>query len=105
MFENVAAEDLLQVVRAHVFDHHDDWMGPEHIDAIKAMDQVVRAAQAEQARHIAELDALRSSQIKLGRGDHSLSVIGELGMARNISPSAAGTQYGFAVGLARMPMV
>lgn len=65
----------------------------------------MRAAQAEQAWHIAELDALRSSQIKLGRGDHSLSVIGELGMARNISPSAAGTQYGFAVGLARMPKV
>ena len=48
-------------------------MGAEHIDAIKAMDQVVRAAQAEQARNIAELDALHSRQIKLGRGDHSLS--------------------------------
>ena len=71
MFENVAAEDLLQVVREHVFDHHDDWMGAERIDAIKAMDRVVRAAQAEQARHIAELNTLRSSQIKLGRGDPS----------------------------------
>lgn len=105
MFENVATEDLLEVVHAHVFDHDEDEMGAEHIDAIKAMDVVIRAAQAEQARHIAELNALRSRQLKLGRGDHSLSVIGELGMARNISPSAAGTQYGFAVGLARMPRV
>ncbi len=80
-------------------------MGAERIDAIKAMDLVIRAAQAEQAHQVAALNALRASQIKLGRGDHSLSVIGELGMARNISPSAAGTQYGFAVGLARMPKV
>ncbi|MEO6472659.1 MAG: DUF222 domain-containing protein, partial [Aeromicrobium sp.] len=47
----------------------------------------------------------RASQLTLGRGDHSLSVIGELGMARNVSPSAAGTHYGFALGLARLPLV
>ncbi|MDQ3158227.1 MAG: HNH endonuclease [Actinomycetota bacterium] len=105
MFENVAAGDLLTAVRAHDFDHHDDYLGADHIDAIKAMDRVVRAAQAEQARHIAELDRLRATQMTLGRGDHSLSIIGELGMARNISPSAAGNHYGFAVGLARLPQV
>ena len=105
MFENVAAEDLLKAVRAHDFDPHDDVMGAARIDAIKACDLVVRGAQAEQAKQVAELNSLRASQIHLGRGDHSLSVIGELGMARNISPTAAGTQYGFAVGLARVPKV
>lgn len=105
MFENVAAEDLLGSVRAHDFDPHDDVMGAARIDAITACDRVVRAAQAEQTKHIAALSDLRASQIHLGHGDHSLSVIGELGMARNISPSAAGNQYGFAVGLARLPNV
>lgn len=105
MFENVAAGRALDAVQGHVFDHHDDEMGAEHIDAIRALDRVVRAAQAEQAHQIAQLNALRASQVTLGRGDHALSVIGELGMVRNISPSAAGTQYGFAVGLARLPGV
>ncbi|MEO6470622.1 MAG: HNH endonuclease [Aeromicrobium sp.] len=105
MFENVAAEDLLQVVRGHDFDPHDDVMGADRIDAITACDRIVRAAQAEQAKHIAGLDTLRAGQMTLGRGDHSLSVIGELAMSRNISPGAAGTQYGFAVGLARLPKV
>lgn len=99
----MAAEDLLKAVRAHDFDPHDDVMGAARIDAITACDRVIRAAQAEQAKQIAELNSLRASQIHLGRGDHSLSVIGELGMARNISPTAAGNQYGFAVGLARLP--
>lgn len=105
MFENVAVGDVLDAVRAHDFDPHDDPMGSDRIDAVKACDLVVRAAQAMQAEQIAALDASRASQMTLGHGDHSLSVIGELGMARNISPSAAGNQYGFAVGLARMPRV
>ena len=105
MFENVAAGRALDAVQTHVFDHFEDDMGAERIDAIKALDRSIRASQAEQAHQVAALNVLRASQIKLGRGDHSLSVIGELGMARNISPSAAGTQYGFAVGLARMPKV
>jgi hypothetical protein len=105
MFENVATDDLLKAVRAHDFDPHDDPMGADRIDAIKAFDRVIRTAQARQAEQIAGLDAERASQMTLGRGDHALSVIGEIGMARNISPSAAGNQYGFAVGLARMPRV
>lgn len=105
MFENTATCEALGVVQSHVFDSHDDLMGADRIDAIKALDRSIRAAQAEQARQIAALDRLRASQISLGSGDHSLSVIGELGMVRNISPSAAGTQYGFAVGLARLPKV
>ncbi|MDQ3156972.1 MAG: HNH endonuclease [Actinomycetota bacterium] len=105
MFENVTAEGLLKAVREHDFDPHDDPMGADRIDAIKAFDRVIRSAQAAQARQIAALDAERAARMTLGRGDHSLSVIGEIGMARNISPSAAGSHYGFAVGLARMPQV
>ncbi|MEO6471408.1 MAG: DUF222 domain-containing protein [Aeromicrobium sp.] len=90
MLENVTVEDP---------------MGVEEIDAIVAFDRVVRAAQAGQAASISRLDAKRRRLIKLGSGDHSLSVIGELAMARCISPSAAGNQYGFAVGLGRLPRV
>jgi len=103
MFESVAVGDLLRAVREHDFDPHDDPMGAARIDAIKAFDRVIRAAQAGQAAQIAALNVERAAQIGLGRGDHSLSVIGEVALARNVSPSAAGTQYGFAVGLARMP--
>ena len=105
MFENVAVADLLGAMRGHDFDPHDDVMGAHRIDAIKACDLVIRAAQAAQAEQIAALNDLRASQMTLGRGDHSLSVIGELGMARNVSPSAARSHYGFAIGLARMPRV
>ena len=105
MFENVDVADLLGAVRGHAFDPHDDVMGAHRIDAIKACDLVIRAAQAAQAEQISALNDLRASQITLGRGNHSLSVIGELGMARNVSPSSAGSHYGFAIGLARMPRV
>ncbi|MDQ3156754.1 MAG: DUF222 domain-containing protein [Actinomycetota bacterium] len=103
MFKDVAVEDLIKAVREHDFDPHDDPMGAQRIDAIKAFELVIRAAQAGQAAQIAALDSERAAQMGLGRGDHSLSVIGEVALARNISPWAAGTQYGFAVGLARMP--
>jgi len=105
MFENVTVEDLLGVLARHDFDGSDDWFGAEDVDAIGAYERVIRAAQARQAERIAALDSKRARQMKLGRGDHSLSVIGEVAMVRNISPSAAGTQYGFAVGLRRLPGV
>ncbi len=41
----------------------------------------------------------------INRGDPTLSVIGEVGMARNIGPTAAGTQVGLALGLSRLPRV
>ncbi|MBC7596739.1 MAG: HNH endonuclease, partial [Kineosporiaceae bacterium] len=71
MFENVAAEELLKAVRVHDFDPHDDPMCGDRIDAIKACELVVRAAQAMQAQQIAALDTSRASQITLGHGDHS----------------------------------
>lgn len=103
MFENVAIEGALAAVRSHVFDSHDDPMGDARIDAIAALDRTIRSAQAEQAHQIAALAAERTSRMTIVHAD--LSVIGEIGMARNISPSAAGNQYGFAIGLARLPQV
>lgn len=96
--------DLLGVVAAHDYDADPSDFGAGRIDAIAGLDKVVRRAQAMQAQQIAALDKERSAGSHLNTGyDPSLSLIGELGMARNISPGAAGNQYGFAVGLARMP--
>ena len=105
MFEIVAAGAVLDTVQDHDFDVSDDPMGAERIDAIIALDRAIRAAQAEQVKQIAALHESRSARAKIAREDPSLSVIGELGMARNISPSAAATQYGFAVALARLPRI
>lgn len=105
MFENVGVEDLLRTLSVHDFDAADDRSGAEDIDGIRAYELVIRAAQARQTRLIGFLDIKRAEKMTLGRGDHSLSVIGEVAMARNISPSAAGNQYGFAVGLRRLPRV
>lgn len=105
MFENVALDDLLGVLAAHDSDPGGDPYGAVEIDAISAYERLIRVAQARQAAEIAVLDRKRAASIRLGSGDHSLSVIGEVAMARNISPSAAGTQYGFAIGLSRLPRV
>lgn len=110
MFENVAVEDLLGTLAVHNFDASDDLSGAEDIDGIRAYELVIRAAQAGQTRLIGVLDIKRAEKMTLGRGDHSLSVIGEVAMARNISPSAAGNHWGievggFAVGLRRLPRV
>lgn len=105
MFESVAVEELLGTLAVHDSDPESDPLGSDQIDAIVGYDRIIRAAQARQAAEIAALDKKRASTIKLGSGDHSLSVIGELAMARNVSPAAAGTQYGFACGLSRLPRV
>lgn len=103
MFEDVAVADALGAVRSHVFDAHDDPWGSDRIDAIAVLDRVIRSAQAEQAHQIAALAAERSARLITSHAD--LSVIGEVGMARNVSPAAAGNQFGFALGLARLPRV
>ena len=104
MFEAVAATDLLGELRAHDFDSdpvHE--CGASRIDAIVAFDRVAAAAKAGQLRQIADLYAERVAQVGLVHGDPALSVIGEIAMARNISPSAAGTLFGLAIGMARLP--
>jgi hypothetical protein len=106
MFTEVAIEDLLREVRSHDFGAdpvHE--FGANRIDAITALDRAIRAAQAEQLAQIAALHSERTGVMSLGDGDPALSIIGEVGMARNISPSAAGTQVGLAIGLDRLPRV
>lgn len=106
MFEDVSTDDLLTQIDAYDFGSdpaHE--AGANRIDAIAAYDRVIRAAQAGQAGQIAALHAERIPMMGLGRGDPSLSVIGEVAMARNISPSAAGTQLALALGLDQLPQV
>ena len=106
MFTEVATDDLLREVRGHDFGadpSHE--FGANRIDAIVALDRSIRAAQAEQLAQIAALVEERSKFMGLNRGDPTLSVIGEVGMARNIGPTAAGTQVGLALGLDRLPRV
>lgn len=106
MFTEVAATAVLDEVRGHDFGSD-----PEHefsanrIDAITALDRVIAAAQAEQLRQIADLHRERASVMGLGRGDPTLSVMGEVAMARNIGPTAAETQVMTALGLRRLPGV
>lgn len=103
MFTEVAAEDLLSEVRGHDFEGdpvHE--CGASRIDAIVACDRLTAAAKAVQLRQVAALYAERAT-LMAGRGDPALSVIGEIGMARNISPSAAGTLFALAVGMTRLP--
>ena len=106
MFTEVATEDLLREVRAYDFEGepaHE--FGASRIDAITGLDRLIRAAQAEQLTQIAALHEERVEFMGINRGDPTLSVIGEVGMARNIGPTAAGTQVGLALGLARLPRV
>lgn len=106
MFEATSTESLLTEVRGHDFGAEPVLeAGHSRIEAIKGLDRLIRAAQAEQVGQIAALHAERSRLMGIGQGDPTLSVIGEVGMARNIGPTAAGTQVGFALVLARMPRV
>jgi hypothetical protein len=106
VFEAVATTDLLGQVRAYDFGSdpvHE--AGANRIDAIRELDRVIREAQAEQCAQIAALHSERTAVMRLRDGDPTLSVIGEVGMARNIGPTAAGTQVGLALGLDRLPRV
>lgn len=106
MFEDVATADLLAEVAAHDFTSdpaHE--AGAARIDAITALDRVIRTAQAAQFAQIASLHVERTARMGIGRGDPSLSVIGEVAMARNISPTASGNQLAVALGLAQLPQI
>lgn len=106
MFEAAPTESVLAQVRGHDFGAVPVVeRGGHRIDAIVATDRGIRALQAEQLAQIAALHVERSTMMGLGVGDPSLSVIGEVAMARNIGPTAAGTQLGVALTAARMPQV
>lgn len=103
MFEATPTESLLADVRGSDFSAESVLDAGHH--RIVALDRLIRAAQAEQVGQIAAMHAERSSVMRLGEGDPTLSIIGEVSMARNIGPTAAGTQVGLALGLNRLPKV
>jgi hypothetical protein len=106
MFTEVAAADALARVRGHDFGADPVLeVGANRVDAIVALDRLIAAAHAEQASQIAALHAERAAVLGLGRGDPTLSVIGEVAMARNIGPTAASGQVVTALGLRRLPAV
>ncbi|NRQ49878.1 HNH endonuclease signature motif containing protein [Aeromicrobium stalagmiti] len=106
MFEDVATADLLGHVRAHDFAGEPTLeVDAVRVDAIRELDRTIRAAQAEQVRQVALLHRERARKMGLGHGDPTLSVIGEVSMARMIGPTAAGTQVELALGMTRLPKV
>jgi len=97
-------DGLVGLLSAYDFDA-EPWsdFGAARVDAVVAYERVIRAAQARQAAQVAALAAERERQMM--PSEAALSVIGEVAMARNVSPSAAGTQYALAMGLSQLPRV
>jgi hypothetical protein len=105
MFENVPMEDLPAAIAAAEHDFEDD-RGASRVDAIRACDRLIRHVQAIQLEQINGLYEDRMRVMGAFRaGDPALQVIGEVSLARNISPGAAGTQFGLALQLSGLPQV
>jgi len=104
MFTETAPEAVLAEVRGHDFGAHPGpRFGANRIDAIVALDRAISAAQAEQMAQIAALHAERAALSGVGRPDPTISVIGEISMARKVGLAAAGTQVGTALAVERLP--
>ncbi len=105
MFEDVPTEDLPAAIGVAEHDFEAD-LGASRVDAIASWERVIRHAQAEQLKEINGLYEDRTRVIGAFReGDPALHVIGQVSLARNISPGAAGSQFGLAVQLDRLPNV
>jgi hypothetical protein len=105
MFDDVPVEDLLTAASAveHVFEED---LGASRIDVITALERVIRAAQGLQLEQINGLLDDRNRVVGAFReGDPALHVIGQVSLARNVSPGAAGSQLGVAIQLAELPNV
>jgi len=105
MYDAVPTEDLLSTVSAaeHVFEED---FGASRIDVITALERVTRAAQGLQLEQINALLDDRNRVVGAFReGDPALHVIGQISLARNVSPGAAGSQLGVAMQLAELPKV
>lgn len=79
--------------------------GAAMVDAIIGAEHAVRRAQALQFEQIAALYRQRQQELAGFRGDAALAVIGELALARHISPGAAGTQFAAAITVEKLPSV
>ena len=104
MFETVATEDLLQAMQSVVHDFEDD-NGASRVEAIRAAERLIRHAQAVQLEQINALYQDRARVTGVFDGDPALQVMGEVALARSVSPGAAGSQFGVAVRLADLPQV
>jgi hypothetical protein len=105
MFEDVAIEDLLAAIAAVEHDFEDDF-GGSRVDAISGWERVICFAQAQQLKEIRGLYEDRMRVVGAFReGDPALHVIGQVSLARNVSPGAAGSQFGVALALADLPQV
>ncbi|WP_229051660.1 HNH endonuclease signature motif containing protein [Aeromicrobium sp. Leaf350] len=102
MFEDLAPEDVLAAVASADYGVVEpiDVMGGKHIDAISALERLVRVAQARIAEHVADLYALRRLDYS---GDPALTVAAEAAMARGQSPSAGRSLLEVAMTLRPMP--
>ncbi|KAA1395475.1 hypothetical protein [Aeromicrobium ginsengisoli] len=106
MFTGTAPEAVLADVRGHDFGADPGpKLGANRIDAIVALDRAISAAQAERMAQIAALHAERADLTGVGRPDPTISVIGEISMARKVGLAAAGTQVGTALGLEHLPEI
>ncbi|GAA1737086.1 HNH endonuclease [Aeromicrobium alkaliterrae] len=105
MFEDLAPEEVLAAVASTDYSVIEpiDLTGVKRIDAIRALERLVRAAQAQLAEQTAALLADRRRDTPFGLGDPFLSVAAEVAMARGMSPSSGVALLNVATGL--RPMV
>ena len=78
MFEDASEASVLAQVRAHTFDPRPLEAGHERIEAITALERLVRQAQAEQSVQIAHLHRERTQM--MGQAGHQLNLA--LGLTR-----------------------
>ena len=105
MYEDVPTEDLPAALAGLEHDFESD-LGASRVEAITGWERVMRHAHAEMLKQINGLYRDRTRVIGAFReGDPALHVIGQLSLARNISPGAAGSQFGVAMQLADLPSV
>ena len=107
MFEDLAPEDVLAAVASADLGVREpiDLMGGKHIDAIAALERVLRVTQARILEQVDALHALRRSTGPSLEGDPSLTVAAESALARGMSPTAGRTMLTTAVHLRSMPVL
>lgn len=103
MFEDLAPEDVLAAVSAADFDAEPWDLGSGRIDAIAALERLVRVAQARIVEQVDSLYRDRLTHYLPGATDHRLSVAAEVAMARNVSPTAGRSLFQLSMGLRLMP--
>ena len=106
MFESDDPAEVLAAVAATDFAAlAPEDLGASRIDAIAALERVVRVAQARIVEQVDGLYRDRLTHIPFGHGDQSLSVTGEVALARGVSPSAGATLFTLMMGLRALPAV